>query len=155
MNGILYLKLFILNGTLFRECSTEHVWRHYDFKKTDLQAEKLTSTDSEYDETAEENKKLYCTFCKNYVTDSDAGISINGEQSHTFSNPAGYAYTVNCFQSAPGCMIIGEGTYEFTWFKGCAWQIALCHSCKEQLGWLFSNGQEFYALITDHLSLEQ
>jgi len=150
-----YHEPIAMNGTLFRECRAELVWPHYYFKKTDLQVEKSTSTDIEFSETAEENKKLYCSFCKNHVTDIEAGISINGEQSHTFSNPAGHAYTVNCFQSAPGCLIIGESTYDFTWFKGYAWQIALCHSCKEQLGWLFSNGQTFYALIADHLSLEQ
>lgn len=133
----------------------ELVWNQQYFKKTDLQAEKSTSTDIENDEIAEENKKLYCTFCKNHVTDLAAGISINGQLTHTFSNPAGYAYTINCYESAPGCLIIGEGTYEFTWFKGYEWQIVLCQSCKEQLGWFFSNGQQFYALIADHLSLEK
>ena len=133
----------------------ELVWNQYCFKKTDLQAEKSTSTDVENDETAEENKKLYCTFCKTHVTDVAAGISINGQHTHTFSNPAGYAYTINCYESAPGCLNIGEGTHQFTWFKGYEWQIAICHACKEQLGWFFSNGQQFYALIADHISLEK
>lgn len=155
MSGMLYLKLFVRNGTLFREDVAEFVWPHCYFKKTDLQIEKSTSTEIENFEFTEENRKFYCAFCKNHVADSDAGISINGGQTHTFSNPAGHTYTVNCFQSAPGCLIIGESTYEFTWFKGYAWKIALCQSCKEQLGWLFSNEQEFYALIADHLSLEQ
>jgi hypothetical protein len=132
----------------------ELVWDQYCFKKTDKQTERLPSQENGNAESAEENKKLYCNFCKNYITDINAAISINGEHTHTFSNPAGYTYTINCFQSAPGCLTNGDSTHEHTWFNGYEWQIAGCHSCKEQLGWLFSNDQQFYALIADRLRLE-
>lgn len=132
----------------------ELVWDQYCFKNTDLQTEKLSSQESENNEAADENKKLCCNFCKNTITELNAAISINGEHTHTFSNPTGYTYTINCFQSAPGCLTIGDGTGEHTWFNGYEWQVAVCHSCKEQLGWLFSNDQQFYALIADRLILE-
>ncbi len=132
----------------------ELVCDQYSFKKTDLQTEKSPSHETESDETAEENKKLFCIFCDNYVTDLNAAISINGEHTHTFSNPAGYTYTINCFQSAPGCLTIEDSTDEHSWFNGYEWQVAVCHSCKEQLGWLFSNNHQFYALITDRLRLD-
>jgi len=132
----------------------ELVWDHYCFKKSDLQTEEPPGHETESDETAEENKKLYCNFCKSYIADLNAAIAINGEHTHTFSNPAGYTYTINCYQSAPGCLTLGESTDEHTWFNGYQWQIAVCHSCNEQLGWLFSNEQQFYALIADRLSLE-
>ena len=131
------------------------VFDKYWFKKSEFQTEKLTSQKHDYDERIEENKKLFCTFCKSHITDLDAVISINGAQSHTFSNPAGFIYSINCFQSAPGCQTAGESSSEYTWFSGYEWQIAICHSCREQLGWLFSNGQQFYALIADRLTQQQ
>ena len=143
-----------MNGILFRECSVQLVWDQYYFKKTDLQTEKSPSQGTENDDDVEENKKLFCTFCNNTVTDLQAVISINGEHTHTFSNPAGYTYTINCFQSAPGCLTLGECTDEHTWFNGYKWQLVVCHACKEQLGWLFSNDCQFYALIADRLRLD-
>ncbi len=132
----------------------ELVWDRYCFKKTDNQIERLPSEENEKFESAEKNKKLYCNSCKNYITELNSAIVINGEHTHIFSNPAGYTYTINCFQSAPGCLTIGNSADEHTWFNGYAWQIAVCHSCKEHLGWLFSNDHQFYALIADRLRLE-
>jgi hypothetical protein len=126
------------------------VWDQYCFKKTEFQSEEIPNQDP--DGLAEENKKLLCNFCKNHITDIGEAISINGAQSHTFKNPAGFIYTVSCYRTAPGCSIQGEPTNEFSWFSGYVWQVATCRSCKEQLGWLFSNEQQFYALITDRLT---
>ncbi|MCG8379664.1 MAG: cereblon family protein [Proteobacteria bacterium] len=129
---------------------TSLVWGHYLFKKTDLltdpQAEQENSVESE------QTKKLFCHVCKHHITDLDQAISINNSHTHTFTNPAGYTYTINCFRSATGCLTVGDPTNEFTWFGGYEWQIALCQSCKEQLGWLFTNDNEFYALINDRLT---
>ena len=132
----------------------ELIWNQYGFKKTDLQTDKSTSEKNEIAENGEENKKLYCNCCNNHITDLNAAISINGEHTHTFSNPAGYSYTINCFQTAPGCLTTGDSTNEHTWFDAYEWQIVVCQSCKEQLGWLFSNDHHFYALIADRLRLE-
>lgn len=121
----------------------------YYFKKPVFQTENLTNY--KHDELIEQNKKLFCKFCKNGITDLDAAIFVNGSQTHTFSNPAGFIYTIQCFDSAPGCDVVGEGTNEHTWFHGYEWQIAICHSCRRQLGWLFSNDDYFYGLISDHL----
>lgn len=121
----------------------------YYFKKSVLQTESLTN--HKHDELTEQNKNLFCKFCKNSITDLDATIFVNGSQTHTFTNPAGLIYTVHCFDSAPGCDVIGDGTDEHTWFHGYEWQIAICNSCKQQLGWLFSNNDHFYGLINDHL----
>ncbi|GJM05733.1 MAG: hypothetical protein DHS20C09_17290 [marine bacterium B5-7] len=131
----------------------ELVWDQYGFKKANLQTEKEPSQDIESDASEEELKKLFCNFCSNFITALDAAIAINDAHMHTFSNPAGYTYTVHCFRAAPGCLTLGECTAEHTWFSGYEWQIAVCHSCKEQLGWLFSKDQQFYALIADRLRL--
>ncbi len=125
------------------------VFNQYYFKKSVLQTESLTN--HKYDEITDQDKKLFCKFCKSGITDLDAAIFVNGAQTHTFSNPAGFIYTIHCFDSAPGCDVVGEGSYEHTWFNGYEWKIAICHSCKQQLGWLFSNDDYFYGLISDHL----
>ncbi len=140
---------------LFRVKYMQLVWDQYEFKKTEFQPDMLPDQDHDFDYLTEENKKLVCCFCKSHVTDIDEAISINGSQSHTFTNPAGFTYTINCYQAAPGCSILGGSTNEFTWFSGYEWQVAICNSCREQLGWLFNNGQQFYALITDRLTQEQ
>lgn len=128
------------------------VWDQYWFKKTEFQPDKLPGQDHELDYLAEENKKLFCSSCKNHITNVDEAISMNGAHTHTFTNPAGYTYNINCYQTALGCSILGESTNEYTWFSGYEWQIAMCNSCREQLGWLFSKEQQFYALITDRLT---
>lgn len=95
----------------------------------------------------EVNKKLVCTYCHFHITDSSEAIAQAGNHTHTFSNPAGFLYTVHCFASAPGCQHVGRPTVEHSWFSGFAWQLALCRSCQNHLGWHFVNSGTFYALI--------
>ena len=125
------------------------VWQHYWFKKSDTEKELILEQDVSIKE--QPNKKLYCHNCKHPVTDLDQAISINESHTHTFTNPAGYTYTVNCFQLAPGCIALGDSSSEYSWFSGYEWRIAICELCHEQLGWLFTNGTAFYALIEDRL----
>lgn len=121
------------------------------FKKSGFQPGFLTETVDIDELENKENKKLYCRYCKQHITDIDQALSIQGAHTHTFTNPAGFIYTINCYQSAQGCVVFGERTDEFSWFAGFKWQLALCNSCQEQLGWLFSNSKQFYALIGDRL----
>ncbi len=130
----------------------ELVWGHGWFKESGFKPNKSAQYENKREEIFNESKKLFCTVCKNYITDLDAAISINGAQSHTFSNPAGYSYTIDCFHSAPGCQVIGDATEDFTWFNGYAWQIVTCDACREQLGWFYTNGNNFYGLISDRLT---
>ena len=123
----------------------------YWFKKNEFETDKRFREEKQENVVKERNKKLLCKYCKNHITNADDAISIQGAHTHTFSNPAGYVYTINCYQSAPGCLVVSDKTNEFSWFINYDWQIAFCNSCREQLGWLFSNETEFYALIADRL----
>ncbi len=96
-------------------------------------------------------KPLRCHICETVITDNSTRIEINGSNIHTRKNPAGITFTFACFYSAPGCNTWGEPSAEFTWFRGCRWQIAICGHCGEHLGWLFRNGKTFYALIINRL----
>lgn len=127
------------------------VLNHYWFKKSEFELNKLLRHEKQEEVGEEENKKLLCKFCKNHIANVNDAISIEGDHTHTFSNPAGYVYTINCYQAAYGCLVASERTNEYSWFKNYYWQIVFCNSCREQLGWLFSNETEFYALIADRL----
>jgi hypothetical protein len=101
--------------------------------------------------TQDRVKIYFVSFNKNGITDLDAAIFVNGSRTHRFSNPAGFIYTIQFFDSAPGCDVVGGGTDKHTWLHDYEWQIAKCHSCGQQFGSLFSNGEHFYGLISDHL----
>ncbi len=98
---------------------------------------------------------LYCANCLKPVTDAAQIIEILGSHFHTFTNPAGFVYTIGCFKSAEGCTVHGPRTSEHSWFTGYQWQLALCLNCQQHLGWLFSNGDNFYALIRSRLTGKQ
>lgn len=96
-------------------------------------------------------KSLRCKACGHIITSHDEKISVNDSHQHTCRNPAGYVFTFGCFRDAPGCRVIGPASSEHTWFPGYRWQLAVCASCSEHLGWLFSNHDRFYALIAGKL----
>ena len=127
---------------------------HYCLKKSEFQSESLPSEDDASELLEEENKKLLCTQCRNHVTSITETISVNGAQSHTFTNPAGVTYNILCYQVAPGCDVVGERTAEYSWFSGYEWQYAICKGCSEHMGWLFSNEHAFFALISNKLVQE-
>ena len=60
-------------------------------------------------------------------------MRVNGRHAHAFFNPAGIAYELRCFRTAPGISAEGAPTGEFSWFPGCRWQIALCARLKKPL----------------------
>lgn len=100
----------------------------------------------------QEDSPLICAACKAAVTTKDQAVTINGNHEHAFFNPAGIAFELRCFRTAPGVIIQGNPSTEFAWFNGYSWQICLCASCLSHLGWLFSsNDNAFYGLISDRI----
>lgn len=95
---------------------------------------------------------IICKLCGYRITSESAKIMVNNSHVHTFMNPAGIIYTFGCFQDAPGISAVGARSSEHTWFPGHSWQILICSNCKEHLGWLFRNGDIFFALIVDKLA---
>ena len=96
-------------------------------------------------------KKLRCRSCEHIITEDSKRISIENSHSHNRINPAGFEYHIQCFSFAPGCTPFGEATSEYTWFSGYRWQVAVCNSCSEHLGWYFRGETSFYGLITIRL----
>jgi hypothetical protein len=95
---------------------------------------------------------ILCRFCGSTITSRAAAVSKNGRHEHVFFNPAGIAFEISCFRDAPGCVVQGEATTDFSWFSGYAWQYALCATCLSHLGWRFSSDRDsFFGLITGRL----
>ena len=102
---------------------------------------------------AKKEKRLFCALCRHPITHQDERIPVNGRDEHTCTNPGGYTFRIGCFHEARGCSAIGEATTAHTWFKGYAWQVALCASCERHLGWRFQAPRDyFHGLILDRLT---
>lgn len=99
------------------------------------------------------SKEMVCAACGAFVTYPESRVSIQGACEHTFVNPHGFFFHIECFGSAPGCRVEGAPTYEFSWFNRFAWSYAYCKSCSLHLGWKFVAAAElsFYGLICDRL----
>ena len=99
-----------------------------------------------------DEKEVRCRSCGYPVTTARWLIAVDGSKAHTFFNPAGIIYEIICFTGAPGCIVQGNASTEFSWFRGHAWRVALCGSCLTQLGWRFeSEGSLFFGLIVGKL----
>jgi hypothetical protein len=95
---------------------------------------------------------LVCASCRGFVAESRARRHVNGAHEHSFINPGGLIFRVRCFSDAPGVHPAGEESSHWTWFAGFAWQVALCQSCHEHLGWSYRNADSrFVALIADRV----
>lgn len=104
------------------------------------------------EEKRDSGEILVCRRCLGFVTTTSQRIEIHGAHAHSFTNPHGLFFDIGCFRHAPGCVYAGDLSYEFTWFAGFRWQVAVCRSCMEHLGWLFtSEGSRFSGLILDKL----
>lgn len=115
----------------------------------DAAADTLAGED---DETARE-KRLLCRKCGHAITSRGRAIVADGSHIHLFTNPAGLAFRIGCFSDAPGCLVAGEPTTEFTWFPGHAWSFALCAGCGAHLGWYYDSGSGgFFGLILANLA---
>jgi len=98
------------------------------------------------------DESILCRTCRSPVTSHQQSISVNDRHQHTFFNPAGVIYEIRCFKKAPGIVIYGEPTDEFSWFAGHTWQYSICAACQEHLGWFFSSPDAaFYGLIRPRL----
>jgi hypothetical protein len=87
------------------------------------------------------------------VTDRRSRIAVDGGHAHGFVNPQGHVFQIGCFAAAPGCLPVGATSDYWTWFPGYAWQVVVCRSCTQHLGWRFRGGAggDFYGLILARL----
>lgn len=97
-----------------------------------------------------EDRLIVCAACAEPITHAREAISVEGKHAHTFVNPNGIQFHVRCFGVAQ-VLPVGEPSSFFSWFSGCAWQVALCRACKRHVGWRFEGAQSFCGLITERI----
>ena len=96
---------------------------------------------------------LVCVACQQPITDDDQRVERGGAHHHTFVNPGGFSYEIECFLVATGCSYRGVPETAFSWFPGFSWQIAACGRCGAHLGWLFRAPDEtFHGFISGRLA---
>lgn len=94
---------------------------------------------------------IRCKVCDNLITLPEELVTPNNRFVHTFNNPAGHIFEVQCFAVAPGAKHSGTPSDYFSWFPGYHWQYAYCRKCNTHLGWYFLKAKAprkrgFYAL---------
>ncbi|MFQ6021766.1 MAG: cereblon family protein [Acidiferrobacterales bacterium] len=120
--------------------------KYGDAKRERLAEEKVENS-------AKEERRLFCASCRNAITSQDDRISVQGGQEHTFTNPHGYMFHIGCFHHSRGCAHVGDATSAWSWFRGFTWRIALCANCNAHLGWLFqAPDEQFHGLILNRLT---
>jgi hypothetical protein len=125
----------------------------YLFDTSSPKLEDLKEVSSENEDIFREGK-LVCSICKHVITFESERTDIHGQHRHHFTNPGGYSFYLGCFNSAPGCAEVGLQCSEHTWFPGTRWQISVCASCGEHLGWKYSGSNEFHGLVLTRLEYD-
>ncbi|MFA6009351.1 MAG: cereblon family protein [Desulfobacteraceae bacterium] len=121
-------------------------------KKCEGGKTKYITTTRPLESQAGEGGFLVCRACMRVITSEGEKIEMNGAHAHGFTNPHGMFFDVGCFRAAPGCAYSKQSSYEFSWFNGYVWRIAVCRTCFTHLGWLFTSGaSRFNGLILDKL----
>lgn len=121
--------------------------------KPDIAEKTKRQEEAETEETPYDGRQLLCRQCLAAITRPEERIAVDGAHQHTFANPHGIVFEIDCFRNAWGCGAIGSPTDEFTWFSGYFWQVAICATCMTHVGWRFTSvhASPFYGLIHDRL----
>ena len=134
--------------TITVPCETENLLQLFRIQLIKCKDRRL-QPESKNGEKEKKEAPLICSQCSGAITTRDQAISVNGQHEHAYFNPAGIAFEIRCFRQAPGCLVQGEPTTEFSWFDGYSWQYATCSNCLAPLGWFFMSGKDsFFGLIT-------
>jgi hypothetical protein len=99
-----------------------------------------------------DGEALVCKACRYPITTASARIEAFGAHLHDRMNLYGHVFRIRLFAVAPGSMCVTSPSADFPWFPGHLWQIAVCRSCIEHLGWLFSGPSRFFGLLPEKLT---
>ncbi len=92
-----------------------------------------------------------CVVCHKKITSDKDRFEYENQSEFQFTNPAGYYFDIVTFTDAEGCIVLGEPTMEFTWFKDHAWSYAICSRCNNHIGWKYTGKYSFYGLIKSRM----
>jgi uncharacterized protein (DUF983 family) len=116
----------------------------------DAEHERRERSDTE--SIAGEGTCVRCGACRHGLTFDRARLEVEGKHTHTFVNPGGEKFTIRCYREASGCRGFGEESTFWSWFRGFAWQVALCGQCGAHVGWFYrGDAASFVGLIADRV----
>lgn len=142
------LSVFMKSGSPFL-----NLFRTPSSKKNHGDTDNLVVTEKKQKQDTITGKFLLCRECLQIITNPSEKTGILGSHTHTFTNPNGIIFDIDCYKTAPGCGYVGQPSSEFTWFKGFMWKIAVCSACLTHLGWIFiaKDKNSFLGLIQNRL----
>ncbi|XP_058785241.1 uncharacterized protein LOC131660116 [Vicia villosa] len=80
-----------------------------------------------------------CKICQTTIAKrSDMLVMSNEGPLGAYVNPDGYVHEIMTLYKANGLALMGPAVTEYSWFPGYAWTIAICTTCRTQMGWLFT-----------------
>jgi hypothetical protein len=80
------------------------------------------------------HKALRCRACSRQISD-ESQIFTPPDTALLFVNRFGFVHEILTVRAAQNLLPWGAATTVDTWFAGYTWQIVLCVSCREHLGW--------------------
>lgn len=80
---------------------------------------------------------MLCAACKSTLCDERAATERFGSHHHDRVNPAGFTFTLQLFEHAPGTRAVGDESGEFAWFPHHRWCVLACAICGQHVGWRF------------------
>ena len=114
------------------------------------------ATDEATETETREERVLRCARCGQGIASERDVFGVGGADAvQVFANPGGWVWEIVTLRDAPGALVHGRPTTEFTWFPGYAWRFAACGRCGQHLGWRYDGPQEppsFFGLIRDRLA---
>lgn len=99
-------------------------------------------------------ERMVCAHCGEDITRASLRIAVNGSHRHVVPTEHGIDQEIGCFSLAPGCLSVGHFFLDFGDQEEGFWQMAVCASCGNHLGWHHQTDGSFgfYGLILDHLA---
>lgn len=98
--------------------------------------------------------RMVCAHCGEDITRSSLRIAVNGSHRHAVPTEHGIDQEIGCFSLAPGILSVGHFALDFGQQEEGYWQMAVCSTCGNHLGWHHQTDGDFgfYGLILDHLA---
>lgn len=110
----------------------------------------LITGEGALDDNEHTNKRtvFFCSTCHGLIADKSSLLEHTPKR---FVNPAGIVFDIIRFTGAPGCVLNGQPSFEYSWFAGHSWCFSLCANCFVHLGWFYQGPTVFYGLIVNRL----